>query len=553
MNKDSYMSELKEKLSIFDDEVAKEIIDDYEEHFKAGISNGKTEEMICSELGDIDTFIEELKEVYETKKTNKINFEFDFNFGSKKTDEEKSEFEKKLKGAINGAAKSLSGLGGEIKKQLSQYDFEPVIKNVGSVLSDIGDTIKKEFENVKANVRSENSEEFHEDVESYTFSTTGDGEEEKSCNITIVNVNEGKEEVSEADTFNVEEKAENAAASADEEGCQEKAENIPCTKVVIEADCADVKMVKSENDKFTLNYFNKSGLKDTMLYSFEGKQEGDTFHGKVSKNKKVSGLGFFGMFTSPSIEIKMNIPENMELIKINGISGDVSAENLSVQNLEINSKSGDISVENCNGQSVSLTTASGDIELENGVYENVITTTASGDVDISDIKTINMKAVCMSGDIDASDIVTENVKISSKSGDCDVSDITAKAASVSSISGDVDVTNATIEKLVTFSVSGDVEIGSSKCAGLVSENTSGDTTVNVENATNGSFKSISGDIAINIGETDGYEAVVNTKAGDVTLVYEGVKEKNANGKVVMGNGESKIEVSTISGDVNVEA
>ena len=44
MTKQEYMDQLKEKLKIFDDELAKEIVDDYESHFHDGNANGRSEE-----------------------------------------------------------------------------------------------------------------------------------------------------------------------------------------------------------------------------------------------------------------------------------------------------------------------------------------------------------------------------------------------------------------------------------------------------------------------------------------------------------------------------
>lgn len=63
MNKQEYMQDLKSRLSIFPEELSNEIMEDYEEHFRVGMSRGKSEEQICGELGDVTEMIEEIKEL----------------------------------------------------------------------------------------------------------------------------------------------------------------------------------------------------------------------------------------------------------------------------------------------------------------------------------------------------------------------------------------------------------------------------------------------------------------------------------------------------------
>lgn len=63
MNKQEYMEDLKRRLCIFPEELSGEIMEDYEEHFRVGMSRGKSEELICDELGDVTEMIEEIKEL----------------------------------------------------------------------------------------------------------------------------------------------------------------------------------------------------------------------------------------------------------------------------------------------------------------------------------------------------------------------------------------------------------------------------------------------------------------------------------------------------------
>lgn len=61
---EKYMEELKMQLRGFDEELASEIISDYEQHFIEGRLEGKSDSEIISELGSIDDMIDGLKETH---------------------------------------------------------------------------------------------------------------------------------------------------------------------------------------------------------------------------------------------------------------------------------------------------------------------------------------------------------------------------------------------------------------------------------------------------------------------------------------------------------
>lgn len=69
MNKMEYMKQLENQLLTLSAEDRNEILRDFEEHFKQGLLEGKTEEEIARSLGDTSEWIEELKQYRHT--TNK--------------------------------------------------------------------------------------------------------------------------------------------------------------------------------------------------------------------------------------------------------------------------------------------------------------------------------------------------------------------------------------------------------------------------------------------------------------------------------------------------
>lgn len=63
MKKSEYMDILKDRLSRFSQELQEEILEDYNQHFAEGEKQGKSEEEIIQELGNIEEMIGELAEV----------------------------------------------------------------------------------------------------------------------------------------------------------------------------------------------------------------------------------------------------------------------------------------------------------------------------------------------------------------------------------------------------------------------------------------------------------------------------------------------------------
>lgn len=54
MKKDEFFAQLRNAFAGMDEELLTDILSDYENHFKEGMENGKSEEEICEELGNVE-------------------------------------------------------------------------------------------------------------------------------------------------------------------------------------------------------------------------------------------------------------------------------------------------------------------------------------------------------------------------------------------------------------------------------------------------------------------------------------------------------------------
>lgn len=68
MNKEQFLKTLETSLTTFTEEEKKDILYDYEEHFRMGLENGKTEEVLIEELGIPDDIARQYKGNIETEK-----------------------------------------------------------------------------------------------------------------------------------------------------------------------------------------------------------------------------------------------------------------------------------------------------------------------------------------------------------------------------------------------------------------------------------------------------------------------------------------------------
>lgn len=137
MTRIEYMSKLTEKLSAFDDDFAKEIIDDYNKHFDEAKADGRSEQSVCDELGDIDTFVNDIPSYLRKSSEGKPFADFAKDY-SEKNDEEKSSKTDEFNFDWDKAADKAQEFFGDFGKL-----FAEITNDLGKVVADGAKQAKK--------------------------------------------------------------------------------------------------------------------------------------------------------------------------------------------------------------------------------------------------------------------------------------------------------------------------------------------------------------------------------------------------------------------------
>lgn len=486
MKKEEYMGALQSALTGFDEELAQEIVTDYEERFRVGLEKGKTEEQIIAELGSIKDLVDELNEMQQ-------------NTGENSKTTESTEQTKENNSGTYFQDKSFSETFDAAMKKFGKV-FDTVMKEAGKVIENAAEQMEYHFEEAKKN-------------HYYTYNADGFFEFE------------GSEKDMEGEP-NVEQSGQGSAG---------------CDKVVVDADIADVKVhtTKEVEPRAVCHYYSH---KTAMMYPFYAKQEGDTFYAGVRRNRDTEKKsGFFQLSMSPSIEIELFLPEGIALLEAGSTSGNFELNELSPEELMLHTKSGDINANHLICDRITMDTMSGDITLVNTITKtvslgtksgdcnvehlegvdgvaNLHIGTASGDANVKNVKAATMEISTASGDVNAASFLCTNANFHTASGDIDVADCSGECLEAGTSSGDISV-KASFIKYVVNTSSGEISVEGCADADVIANSTSGDVDVSMVNAQETyqvSMHSVSGDCAT-YGQTKS-ESTVPTRTIDAKTV-----------------------------------
>ena len=103
----------------------------------------------------------------------------------------------------------------------------------------------------------------------------------------------------------------------------------------------------------------------------------------VSQKQKIKVHNFM---KNPKCSVHITIPEDttLELINIDGATGDISLSNLDVTTLKIDNSVGDVKMDNCKIASIGIDTSTGDVKLNDCDANEIDVDTSVGDTVIKD-------------------------------------------------------------------------------------------------------------------------------------------------------------------------
>ncbi|MFU0828775.1 MAG: DUF4097 domain-containing protein [Lachnoclostridium sp.] len=563
MNKNEYLNALKEALKDIDESVMEEIVTDYEEHFRIGLENGKSEEEICKELGAINDLAEEIREVYNTKKNtdkktdDKSNEESinnedsnEENVNEKNVNEEKKTSEEqngsrnifkewyshinidgeKISDVINSA---LDTAGDAISK----IDVNEIGRTIKSTLEQATSTLNNFADNYLKNQGMGPFEFNKKHAEGYTENVSksydANRESQNPANETVKNNvsydacsdNEDTEEKREvSENKESKDEFENSQGQSsdhketvnDEKTLKEETSNIADTSqnrlnLVVDGICADLIVEKSTNGKLNLFYENNGNERQKQLYEFYSYKEENTVYAGIRRVGKTVFLFNTKLYT---IRIYIEIPDN---------TGEVN----------LRTASGDIKLTNVNGESITANAASGDILLDRVNTSDLRIKASSGDINLDEVNSNRVRAESSSGDIEVNNLEAKFLSLRSSSGDIVIRNIKADVADCSPLSGDLEIDGMITSECKIRSTSGDIKI----C----------DFTMN-----NADVSSISGDINMNLVVGDGLRVV--NGSGDVSAevnVKRGHASSRSGDVKVICNGDIILESESTSGNINI--
>lgn len=405
MTKNEYMEKLNEALSGFDSEIRDEIVADYEEHFEAGQANGKTDDEIAEELGSIEDLVNELNSFTGKDKTAETN-----------TNESFINAEKIEKG-IDDLLKGFAGFLGTVAATMTK-GADKVSGEAGNVAKDFAQGVGSMAEKVAdksssiANVVVEKSTGFAKDVADSYRTNRGPVPEKET---------KEKEEDVAYDPETVTEKYP----------CSEEVKN-----VIVETDCGDVVVKRSEDGDFKFDYQNNGTPNQQIAYQFDWAQNGDTIRVVCKKRRGVTN--FFSSMSCPDITITVCIPEGLEKLDVYTASGDVQVEGIDTETVKVNTVSGDSNIAGITNGYVSAVSVSGDITAVSLNSTAILTKSVSGDVTVEGT-TGSLNAGTTSGDIDAKIAGAKEIISSSVSGDANYEIVGASGfrANLKTVSGDL--------------------------------------------------------------------------------------------------------------------
>ncbi|WMJ86893.1 DUF4097 family beta strand repeat-containing protein [Anaerocolumna sp. MB42-C2] len=596
MNKTEYLNILKKALKDVDESVMDEIVSDYEEHFQAGMENGKSEEQICEDLGAIDDLVEEIKEAYNTDKKEN---------NKEENKEEKKSFHDQANTKSNTFKEWYSNIHNSIDSEkigdainnaldtagdaISKIDVNEISRTLKSTLDQATSSINNFADSYFKNQGSGSYESNKWNAEGYTDNVTKSYETsedtEEACEDKVSFAKESEDQSFnhvQTDVENENNEAESTSNGTEEESSgknmeepkPEADENEEVKKadkglnLIVDGICADINVQKSSNGKVNISYVNNGNERQRQMYEFYSFKEGNTVYAGI---RRVGKAVFLFNPKLNSININIELPEHMSNIDFKTASGSIKIAEINSDRMSAAAASGDVYIDRAYTTDLKIKVSSGDIRLDDINSIQLSAGTMSGDITAKNIEAKFLSMKSSSGDIKAGNIMGDVIDTSSFSGNLDISEIKAGECKFRSTSGNIGIKEFTMNNADISNISGNIKLNQIIGDGLRASSTSGNVNaeVNVKRC-HASSKSgnvevnCNGDIILESGSTSGNVNIIlknynhgyciksRTTSGALYINYDNMHQRNLKtGTYSYGNQGSELTLSSVSGDIHV--
>lgn len=364
MTKNEYMKMLEIQLGKFSQSTRQEILEDYENHFAEAISQGKSEEEIINELGDIQDMIDEIPDEDLSQENTPENSMYDGAEASSAAGEDSS------------GRRVISDCIDTYRKIVADCKATDVL-----VRTSADDKLYVQYENYNNSAKTDNSANFYQYEKDGVFYVGMKKNETAARNVTIGFLGFHMD-IPNVRTYDSGKMIIDIPAGFKE------------LEIVTGSGDAELSDVTGE----TLSVRTASGDIDMSRVKYQ--------------NINVSA-------TSGDIELKDIAAENLE---VGATSGDAELENISAKILKLSTSSGDVEARNIVAEQTEVRTSSGDSEFS-GKVAKYFGRSGSGDQEIEiEGKLSEGEFITGSGDIELKikDNTGAEITASTGSGDVDV-------------------------------------------------------------------------------------------------------------------------------------
>ena len=364
MTKNEYMKMLEIQLGKFSQSTRQEILEDYENHFAEAMSQGKSEEEIINELGDIQDMIDEIPDEDLSQENTTENSMYDGAEACSAADEDSS------------GRRVISDCTDTYRKIVADCKATDVL-----VRTSADDKLYVQYENYNNSAKTDNSANFYQYEKDGVFYVGMKKNDTAARNVTIGFLGFHMD-IPNVRTYDSGKMIIDIPAGFKE------------LEIVTGSGDAELTDVTGE----TLSVRTASGDIDMSRVKYQ--------------NINVSA-------TSGDIEIK---DIAAEILEIGATSGDAEIENISAKILKLSTSSGDVEARNIVAEQTEVRTSSGDSEFS-GRVAKYFGRSGSGDQEIEiEGKLSEGEFIKGSGDIELKikDNTGAEITASTGSGDVDV-------------------------------------------------------------------------------------------------------------------------------------